>query len=193
MLAGCSTTEWTPLFDGKTLTGWKKTDFINAGEPSVENKQLMLNAGEILSGVTWTKDFPTINYEIRLEAMRVSGGDFFCGLTFPYRKSCASLILGGWGGTLCGISSLDGFDAANNNTTTFHEFENGVWYKVRLRVTDHRFEAWLGGKKIVDVDTTNREVDVRVEVEASKPLGLASFQTTAAIRNLEWRAVKGAG
>ena len=48
-----------------------------------------------MTGVTWTRDFPKSNYEIRLEAMRVEGSDFFCGLTFPYQKAHATLVLGG--------------------------------------------------------------------------------------------------
>jgi len=178
---------WIPLFDGKSLDGWRQSDFLNAGVARAEDGKLILPVGEVLTGVTYTKDFPKVGYEIRLEAMRLSGGDFFCGLTFPYHESCASLIIGGWGGTLCGISSLDGEDAANNSTTTIATFENDVWYEIRLRVTDGLFEAWLDGKKIVDISTKDRQVDVRVEVEASKPLGLATFQTTAAIRGLRWR------
>jgi len=184
-------TTWTPLFDGKTLDGWRPSTFLNPGEPRAENGQLILPVGEILTGVTWTKDFPKKNYEIRLEAMRVDGSDFFCGLTFPYKENFASLILGGWGGQTCGISSLDSFDASSNTTTTFQEFKSGIWYKVRLRVTDWRFEAWLDEKKIVDVSTKEKMVDIRIEVEPSLPLGFSSFQTTAALRNIEYQEVDG--
>ena len=38
-----------------------------------------------------------MDYELRLEAKRVEGGDFFCGLTFPVGKEYCTLILGGWG------------------------------------------------------------------------------------------------
>jgi len=128
-----------------------------------------------------------MGYEIRLEAMRAGGSDFFCGLTFPVNDSCASLILGGWGGTVCGISCLDGEDAANNETTTSTNFKNGIWYSVRLRVTKNKLEAWLQNEQIVDADTKDREIGVRIEVEESRPLGLATFQTTAALRNISWR------
>ena len=128
-----------------------------------------------------------MDYEIRLEAMRADGSDFFCGLTFPVNDSFASLILGGWGGTVCGISCLDGEDAANNETTTSILFKNRAWYAVRLRVTKDKLEAWLDNEKIVNADTKDRRIGVRIEVEESRPLGLATFQTTAALRNVRWR------
>ena len=61
------------------------------------------------------------------------GSDFFCGLTFPYKETHATLILGGWGGSLIGISSLDDFDASENETGDAYIFEDNHWYDVRLK------------------------------------------------------------
>ena len=88
-----------PVFDGKTLAGWKVTDFAGKGEVRVENGEIRLNTGDSLTGVTWTNEPPKMPYEISLEAMKIEGSDFFCGLTFPYEKSNATLIVGGWGGS----------------------------------------------------------------------------------------------
>ena len=178
---------WAPLFDGTSLGEWKQSDFLNPGVTYARDRTLIIPAGEVLSGVTWASDFPKMDYEIRLEAMRAGGSDFFCGLTFPVNDSFASLILGGWGGTVCGISCLDGEDAANNETTTSTNFNNNTWYSVRLRVTKNKLEAWLDNEQIVNADTKDREIGVRIEVEESRPLGLATFQTTAALRNISWR------
>ena len=194
-LSGCQVTttgkngyngNWAPLFDGTSLAGWKQSDFLNPGITYARDRKLVIPAGEVLSGITWARDFPKMDYEIRLEAMRADGSDFFCGLTFPVNDSFASLILGGWGGTVCGISCLDGEDAANNETTTSILFKNRAWYAVRLRVTKDKLEAWLDNEKIVNADTKDRQIDVRIEVEESRPLGLAAFQTTAALRNVRW-------
>jgi hypothetical protein len=147
--------------------------------------------GNDLTGVTWAGPLVRMNYEITLEAMRVSGSDFFCGLTFPVGDKPCSLILGGWGGAVCGLSNIDYYDAANNETTQIVSFEKGKWYRVRLRVTPDKIEAWLDDEKLVDIETTGRKIDIRSEVDLSKPLGIASWQTTAAIRNIKMRKLPG--
>jgi hypothetical protein len=177
------------LFDGKTLGQWKPTDYAGAGEPRAENGTLILPFGERLTGVTWTGDMPKMNYEITLQAQRVDGSDFLVGLTFPVADANASLILGGWGGTVCGLSSLDGEDAAHNNTRSFHNFNNGQWYRVRLRVTPIKIEAWVDDEKIVDVVTTGQKLSIRAEMESSKPMGLASFSSTAAYRDIRLKMI----
>jgi len=128
--------------------------------------------GSSLTGVTWTPAkgtaaIPTNNYEIELEARRVEGGDFFCGLTFPYKDSHASLILGGWGGGVVGISCIDYDDASENETTTYHAFKQDQWYKVRLKITENHVEAWINDKSFVDVDITGSKLGVRGEVRNS--------------------------
>ena len=60
--------------------------------------------------MTWTKDFPKTDNELSLEAMRADGTDFSCGLTFPVGSSPCTLIVGGGGGSVVGLSSLDGPD-----------------------------------------------------------------------------------
>jgi hypothetical protein len=180
--------KWQPLFDGKTLGKWKPTDFGGQGESVVENGNLLLTHGEPLTGVTWQGEPPfRMNYEIELDAQRVDGSDFFCGLTFPVDKTCASLIVGGWGGSLCGISNLDDNDAANNETTKILEFKNKQWYHIRMRVEPERLQAWIDKEQIVDTNTKDKKINVRAEVESSQPLGIASFQSTAAIKNVRIR------
>ena len=49
----------------------------------VKDGQILLHFGSEMTGITWTGELPRIDYEIKLEAMRVDGTDFFCGLTFP--------------------------------------------------------------------------------------------------------------
>ena len=70
--------------------------------------------------------------------MKIEGADFMCGLTFPVGDSHASLILGGWGGTVAGISSIDGHDASENETSSFISFPKDRWYTIRMRVTPNK-------------------------------------------------------
>ena len=180
--------EWRSLFDGKSLAGWKTTQFGAHGEPEVRDGQIVLPAGDPLTGVNREKDdVPHVNYEVAFEAQRVEGSDFFVGLTFPVEKSHASLILGGWAGSVCGISSIDHADASENSTSSFREFKSGQWYKVRLRVMKDRLEAWLDEEQIVDVDVAGKKLSVRVEVDASKPFGFCSYRTKSALRNIRVR------
>ena len=180
------------LFDGKTLTNWQTAEFGAHGEPYVKDGSIILPVGDPMSGVTWTgAPIPKINYEVTYECQRLDGSDFFGTLTFPVNNSFASLVIGGWGGGVCGISSLDGDDAARNSTTTYKNFENKHWYSIRLRVTPNRLEAWLENEQIVNIDTSGKIISTRGEVDLNKPFGFASYQSTAAIRNVKIHPVDG--
>lgn len=180
---------WTPIFNGKSLAGWKSINFGGEGDVYVENEKLMLEFGNSLTGVTYTKDFPKLNYEVRLEAMQVDGIDFFCGLTFPVGQSHCSLIVGGWAGAVVGLSNIDDRDASQNETTRYMTFKNGVWYRIRVRVTADKIEAWIDDVKVIDQVITGRKISTRPEVDLSKPFGISSYDTRAALKNIEMRTL----
>lgn len=181
-------TPWRSLFDGKSLQNWAATDFGGQGAVLVENGLLVLEPGQPLTGVTWKGgELPKVNYELRLEAQKIEGGDFFLALTFPYKDSFCSLVLGGWGGGVTGLSSINGFDASENETTDYHNFEPGRWYKVRVKTTDQAIECWLDDERIIHVETAGKRFSLRIEVDQNRPLGLATFLTKAAYRKLELR------
>ncbi len=178
------------MFDGKSLGNWIEIQYAGRGEVRVESGAIVLPMGSPFTGVHWTNEFPRVNYEIAFDAMRVMGSDFFCGLTVPVGDSFCSLIVGGWGGGLVGISSLDGYDASENETTKFMGFDKGRWYRIRMRVTAERIEAWIGGEKMANVETTGKVIAMRPgDIEMSAPLGISAWQTGAAIREIKWRVV----
>ena len=83
-------------------------------------------------------------------------------------------------------------DASENETTKFMNFEQDRWYRVRLRVTEARIEAWIDKEKLVDVVTTGKRISVRPgDIELSRPFGLSAWQTTAALREIRMRPVSG--
>ena len=178
------------LFDGKTLGQWAITDFGGQGDVYVKDSSIYMEMGNDMTGINWTGPVVKMNYEIRLEAKRVTGSDFFCGLTFPVGDNPCSLILGGWGGEVCGLSNLDYYDAANNETTRIIQFEQGKWYHVRLRVTPNKIEAWVDDEKIVDIVTTDRKIDIRPEVDLAKPLGISTWQTAGAVRIIRLKKIE---
>ena len=183
---------WHPLFDGSSLDGWRVTDFGGGGRVELQQGLMIFRMGTPFTGVNYTNAVPKLNYEVTFEAMRVAGEDFFCGLTFPVGDSFVSLIVGGWGGTVVGISSIDGEDASGNETSRTMNFETGHWYRIRLRVSEQKIEAWLDQKEIVNVVTTGHRLSLRAgDIELSKPFGLASWATSAAFRDIKIRNVAG--
>jgi|WetSurMetagenome_2_1015567.scaffolds.fasta_scaffold02085_9 hypothetical protein len=180
----------TMLFDGKSLDGWEITNFGPQGPVTVSGDQIILGMGEGCTGITWKRAFPRIDYEVSLDAKRIVGTDFFCGLTFPVGKDPCSLIIGGWGGATVGLSSIDGKDAAENETTSIRNFETNRWYHIRLAVTERYVRAWIDSSKVVDFARGIKKLSIRPEVELSRPFGITSWYTTAAIRNIRLERIK---
>ncbi len=180
---------WHSLFDGKSLGKWTPTQFGTQGKVEVKDGKIVIGSGDGCSGITWTGDVPKGDYELRLQAMRVEGGDFFCGVTFPVADSFCSFICGGWGGGLVGISSIDGEDASSNDTTKFMKFDEKRWYAIRVQVRKDHLSAWIDDDSMVDEPLTDRKLTTRSEVDLSKPLGIATWRTTGAVRDIKWRAL----
>ena len=184
---------WKDLFDGSSLEGWTVVDFAGAGGVRVKEGYIECEMGAMLTGVnlTATNSLPRTDYEVVLDAMKVNGSDFFVALTLPVGEGCCSLIVGGWGGGVVGISCIDGDDASMNETTKFKDFEYNHWYRVRARVTEEKLECWIGKEKVVDVKLEGRRISVRPgEIEYSQPFGLAAWQTTTAFRGIKLRRLE---
>jgi len=182
--------DMTMNYDGRLLTGWEVTNFGPQGPVYVSDGAIVLGMGEGCTGITWKGNFPVVDYEVSLDAKRVNGNDFFCGMTFPVGKSPCTLIVGGWGGTTVGLSSINGQDASDNSTRRLMKFENNRWYNIRLAVTGTKIAAWIDSVQVVDFTTGNSRLTIRPEVELSKPFGIASWNTTAALRNIKVTSLK---
>ena len=173
--------DWMPIvFGGEGITEWK-------------DDVLSIGAGAELSGVQFVgEELPTMPYELELNAKKIMGSDFFCGLTFPIssKKECVTLILGGWGGGTVGISSIDDQSASENETTQYMSFEDGQSHDVRVIVEEKRLQVFLDENSIIDVATEGRKLGLRSGmIDYCVPLGIATFQTSAEIRGLRWRSL----
>ena len=185
--------KWQSLFDGRSLGKWKaidQFDFSRHGKVHVRDGRLLLEKGKPATGVRWTGQFPKIDYEVTFEAMRVDGEDFFCGMTFPVEKSALTLVLGGWGGSVVGLSSIDGEPAVENETCLYMDFAGARWYRIRLRVAGPRIEVWIDKKKVIDLATQGRKFTIYWEMEPALPFGIATWHTTGAVRDIRVRPIK---
>jgi len=178
------------LLNGETVEGWEITNFGPQGPVYVSGDAIILAMGDGCTGITWKKEFPSIDYEVTLEAKRMEGNDFFCAMTFPVDKDHCTLVTGGWGGTTVGLSSINRRDASENETTTLRKFEKDRWYAIRLRVTDNQIKAWIDEEMVVDFAIDDKVLSIRPEVELSKPFGIASWVTTAALRNIRVKEIE---
>ena len=180
------------LFNGRDLAGWKVLDegfFDERGKVHVADGTVHLGAGNDQTGIAWTGEFPTTNYEVELDAMRAAGGDFFCGMTFPVGSSHCTWVVGGFGGKVVGLSNVDNYIAAENATTRIIAFESNRWYRLRLRVTDGRIEAFIDGERIIDQERGGHTFGIWLEVEPCRPFGIATWRTSGVLRDIVLRRV----
>jgi hypothetical protein len=151
---------------------------------------LRLGWGESLSAAKWTGAPVAPPFVIELEARRIDGTDFFCGLTFPAGPggACLTWIVGGWGGALVGLSSIDGEDASRNETRSYRSFEAGRWYRLELEHGGARIRARVDGETVIDFHAAGKALSLRPgPIEVCAPFGLATWQSTGEFRALRWR------
>lgn len=180
-----------PLLTGDTLGQWKESDYGGQGVIEIKDGVLSLGAGDPISAVVWkgklgdgVDEFPQTNYRISYEARRTLGRDFFATVTFPVGDDPCSLVVGGWGGGLTGISSLNGDDAANNMTTGYTAFENDKWYKFVITVDPETITATQDGEQLFPpIKIDEYQIGIRIEMEPCRPLGIATYLSTGEIRN----------
>jgi hypothetical protein len=183
-----------PLFNGKDLSGWRMADLTSNGEVQVLPGGIVeCGAGISITAIVYTNKFPVRNYELSLQGMRTGGSDFFIGLTIPVESSYCTVIIGGWGGGLCGISSFDGNDAANNQWAEGLNLKENRWYTLTVRVTPGVIQIALDKDLYtarIEYDDVRR-IGLRFgEIEKTIPLGLSTYETTAHWRNFTVKEIK---
>jgi hypothetical protein len=179
------------LFDGETLDGWEAADFYKPGEVSVRDGSIILAASAVsggMTGITTTRrDLPKTDYELTYRAKRISGRDFFAAATFPVGETFLTLVNGGWGGTVTGLSSIDGADASENLTGTHQKYDDDTWYSFRIRVTDASIRCWIDDEELITFDPRGHHLGTRLETRVNHPLGFATWQTGGALRDIAVR------
>ena len=178
------------LFDGKTLEGWRPVVGARSGKVTEADGSIVLAIGEPMTGVTSTRaDLPKTNYALTYEAKRTEGNDFFAAATFPVGSSFVTLINGGWGGSVTGLSLLNGASAAENATSHFVKYQNDVWYSFTIHVTDRVIRSLVDGKEVFAFDHDGIQLKTRIETRPNEPLGFASYRSSGAIRQVQVRSL----
>lgn len=192
-LCGCSGSKpqaWR-LLEAPLLQHWQSAGIEGEGNITIAANEITLGPGQPMTGVrlgAWSDlKLPLIDYAIEFEAMRVDGQDFFASITFPVRRidTCATFVLGGWGGGLVGISSIDEQNANENATRSEHRFINGQWYRFRLEVRDDELKGWMNDRLILNASIKGRTISLRPgQIEQCAPFGVATYLTTGKVRAL---------
>ena len=73
---------------------------------------------------------------------------------------------------MTGLSSLNGMDASENETTCTIKYEDKTWYRFRVRVTGKAIRCWVNDKEIIAVDHQDRRVSTRLETRRERAAGL---------------------
>ena len=177
------------LFNGKDLSGWKAADIWGNGKVEVlSNGVISCGLGKSLTGIAYTNSFPTMSYEVKMEAMRKEGYDFFVAMTLPVESNACTVVIGGWGGGLCGISSINFLDAAENQYSAGLVLKSDIWYTLRVRVTPGLLEVFLNDTlytaKVKFESSSVFTLRAGSDIDKTLPFGLATYETHALWRNL---------
>ena len=180
--------EWE-LLSAEFAPSWVAAGIPDEGGVTIQDGGITLQAGQPMTGArfdAWeSAGLPRLRYSIEFEAMRVEGNDFFGTVTFPVDDSHVSLVIGGWGGTLVGISSIDDMDASENNTRGNAFFKNNVWHAARVEVRDDDLRAWINGRLFVNTSIKGHKPGLRPgDIENCAPFGFASHATHARVRRV---------
>jgi hypothetical protein len=178
-----------PLLQEYDLGNWKAAPYAYEGDVDVNDHVLTIGLGDYLSGVVWKEELPArFNYEVELEARKTFGSDFFLGLTLPFADSHFTWVCGGWGGTVVGISDIDGLSADRNETTREMQFEKKRWYRFKIRVLEDRIQCWIDGQPVIDANLEGKRISMRPgKIEQSIPFGISTYDTMGEYRCLVWR------
>ena len=190
--------DWTILFDGKSLDGWK---------PSRDNTQFMLSDGVIVgTSSAQTQFLHTIeqygDFELELE-VKLHDTDLNSGIqirTQLTRTSDAGKVRPSVHGPQVDVGKSPGrsghiFNQGNGawitpkEDWTRHEFMvNGQWNKLRVLAVGPRIQTWINGKRVADVTDEKAYAKYRSGVIALQVHGVKRSPEKA--RHVSFRSIR---
>jgi len=184
--------EWVSLFDGKTLAGWRVVEggeFAGHGPVLVDQGRIIIQRGPERSAIAWTGDFPTVDYEVALEARREAGSEL-AEILFPVGPTRCAWSVAGWGGTFTGLAMLEGHGGLDNDTRRPATCRTGQWYRARLRVTKEKIEAWRDDEKWYDLPRAGRRLSQPYWLPFPDLFAVATWRSTLAVRNIRLKLLE---
>jgi hypothetical protein len=181
------------LFSIEHRSHW--TPSSNQSSPAFiwKENQLIISEGVRLNGLIFNplNNMAWESFELELDVKKINGNDFLCGLTFPVGniKRLVTLVLGGWGGSVNGISCIDGNDAFNNCTASNKDYLFNQWYHVKVQVTPTQITVWVDQECIIDFTHQDRHLSLRSsEIEFYQPFSITTYKTQSEFKNFIYRS-----
>lgn len=154
--------EWTPLFDGKTLSGWSTPDGRPPEGWAVEEGGVLHFTGK---GPLLLSDKEFSSFELEWEWKLAEKGNN--GVKYWVTKVGGKEWLGIEYQMIDDFGHADGLKGGSHNTASIYDiFDSakdkdlkpiGEWNKSRVVVKDGKIEHWLNGKLASSADTKTDE------------------------------------
>lgn len=153
--------EWTPLFDGKTLTGWSAPDGAESEGWAAEGGLLHFNG----KGKMLLSDKEYSSFELEWEWKLAEGGNN--GLKYWVTKIGGKEWLGIEYQMIDDLKHADGLKGGSHSTGSIYDIFDaakdkdlkpiGEWNTSRVVAKDGKIEHFLNGKLVSSADTKTDE------------------------------------
>lgn len=182
--------QWSPLFDGKTLNGWKQlngkaTYSVEKGQ--IVGRTVVGSPNSFLCTEKFYGDFelelevmtdPKLNSGIQIRSMSVPG--YQEGRVHGYQIEVDPSSRG-WSGGLYDESRRGWLQDLSKNEKGQKAFRAGKWNKYRIVAKGDHFEAWVNGIKTTDHHDN---------MTAWGMIGLQVHQADAAGMEVRWKNLR---
>lgn len=179
----CQSAGWTSLFDGKTLTGWKK--LAGSAEYSVENGMIVgtnvPNSGNTFLVTEKEYDDFILELDIRMDDTTSNSGVQIRSHFNPAGHEGKGLVYGcqfeidpssrRWSGGIYDEGRRDWLYPGSLNPSAQNAYKSGTFNHIRIESIGHELKTWLNGNPVAYlVDTVDHSGFIGLQVHAvSKP------------------------
>ncbi len=165
--ASLSAGEWTPLFDGKSLTGWTQkngTATYRVEDETIVGKTMTGSPNSFLCSDKDYGDFE-LEFEVKVDnalnsgvqiRSQTKGGTDSGRVNGPQVEIEASGENGAEAGYVYGEATGRGWLTSEAHLKPHKYFKDGQWNKFRVVAKGPRIQTWINGKPVEDI--TDEEI-----------------------------------